>query len=119
MEDYGTMLPLKWLPALALLIGFGLAGTPTAQAGLIPAAVNVTNDGINFRFTFSVILPSDYTLKDGDYFTVYDFNGLVHGTNVQPAGWAYSTGPTGTTPPHIAPIDDAGLPNLTWTYHGP
>jgi hypothetical protein len=119
MEEYGTMFPRKWLLALALLGGLELAGAPTAQAGLIPAAVSITNDGGGFRFSYSVILPSDYTLKDGDYFTIYDFQGLVNGKNLQPAGWSLNSAMMGQTPPHIAPSDDPGLPNLTWTYHGP
>jgi len=106
-----------WLLALALG-GFALANASTAQAGLIPAAVNIANDGANFRFTYSIQLPSDYTLKAGDYFTIYDFKGFVGATNAQPAGWTFGSAMTGVTPPHIAPVDDAGLANLTWTYHG-
>src|SRR5262245_26632094 len=105
----------KWLLALALLVGLEQA----AQAGMIPAAVSVTPDGGNFRFTYSVVLPTDYTLKAGDYFTIYDFNGLVAGTNSQPANWTFSSPMTGPTPPHITPVDSASVENLTWMYTGP
>jgi hypothetical protein len=104
----------KWLLALAVVAGLG----QTARAGLIPAAVTVTPDGTNFRFTYSVVLPTDYTLKAGDYFTVYDFHGLVAGTNSQPSNWTFSSPMTGPTPPHILPTDSASVENLSWTYTG-
>jgi PEP-CTERM motif-containing protein len=109
----------KGFVALALLGGIGLTFEASAQAGMIPAAVNIANDGSNFRFTYSVVLPSDYTLKDGDYFTIYDFKGYAPGLNAQPAGWSLGSAMTGVTPPHLAPGDDPAIPNLTFTYHGP
>src|SRR5205823_15118383 len=60
-----------------------------------------------------------YTLNAGDYFTIYDFNGLVSGSNAQPADWTFSSPMTGPTPPHILPTDSASVENLSWTYTGP
>ena len=108
----------KWALKLVWLGGLVLALATPAQAGLIPAAVSVAPEAGNFRFTYSVILPSNYTLQAGDYFTIYDFHGLVGG-NQQPAGWTYSTANVGHTPPGILPVDDPSVPNLTWTYNGP
>ena len=101
-------------PGPGLVAGLG----QTALAGMIPAAVTVTPDGSNFRFTYSIVLPTDYTLKAGDYFTIYDFNGLVAGTNSQPADWKFSSPMTGPTPSHILPTDSATVENLTWQYTG-
>jgi hypothetical protein len=108
----------KWLLTLVWLGGLVLALATPAQAGLIPAAVTVTPDSGNYRFTYSVVLPSNYSLHSGDYFTIYDFHGLMGG-NQQPAGWTYSTTNVGSTPPGILPVDDPSVPNLTWTYGGP
>jgi hypothetical protein len=108
----------KWFLTLVCLGGFVLAVTTPVQAGLIPAAVSVTPDSGNFRFTYSVVLPSNYSLHSGDYFTIYDFHGLLGGSQ-QPAGWTYSTSNVGQTPPGILPVDDSSVPNLTWTYNGP
>src|SRR5262249_54767220 len=108
----------KWVSVFTLAAILGLVSAAQVQAGMIPAAVNIAGDGSNFRFTYNVILPSDYTLKDGDYFTIYDFKGLVPGSNQQPAGWSLGTSMTGLTPVHLAPTDDPSIPNLTFTYHG-
>jgi hypothetical protein len=90
-----------------------------AHAGLIPGAVTVTAGGGYYQFKYNVALPSDYKVKDGDFFTLYDFHGYVAGHNLQPAGWTFSTDMTGPNPPGIAPIDNNAVVNLTWTYHGP
>ncbi|MFL5340922.1 MAG: hypothetical protein ACJ8F7_12315 [Gemmataceae bacterium] len=103
--------------ALALLGGLGLV---PAHAGLIPSVVTATPDGANFRFTYAVVLPSDYRLKSGDFFTIYDFQGYVGGgTNAQPANWTFGIGTTGPNPPHISAPDNPGVVNLTWSYNGP
>src|SRR5260370_26744372 len=122
MEEYAPM-RTRWFLALALL---GLA--VPARAGLIPAAVNVAPDGANFRFTYTIVLPSDYKLKSGDYFTIYDFKGYVPASflwapgpsiDIHSSGWAQSAPMIGQTPPHVNPIDNHALPNLTFTYSGP
>jgi hypothetical protein len=61
------------------------------------------------------------TLESGDFFTILDFDGLVAGSNSQPANWTFSTSLTGQTPANLnlTSFDDAAVPNLTWTYTGP
>src|SRR4051794_30067381 len=90
---------------LAAAWGIVLASCAVGQAGLLPAGKNVATDGDNFRYTYGVILTSDCTLKTGDFFTVYDFQGFVPGTNVQPANFTFSIAKTGKTPPGTNPID--------------
>jgi hypothetical protein len=117
MEELDPMLrTINAFLALAAALFLGIAGP--AHAGMIPAAVAVTPAGSAFDYSYHVILPSDYAVKNGDFFTVYDFHGFVSGTNVQPAGWTFGSSLLGPNPPHIAPGDDATVPNLTWTYHG-
>jgi hypothetical protein len=95
-----------------------------AQAGLIPVRVSVLPDGGYYRFTYAIVLPSDSLLRPGDYFTIYDFDGLVPGSD-QVGGtpyasyWSFSSSNAGPTPPGVLPDDDPRIPNLTWTYHGP
>jgi hypothetical protein len=90
-----------------------------AAAGLIPGGVTVTPGGGYYEFKFDILLPTDYKVKNGDFFTIYDFNGYVAGHNTQPADWTFSRQPLGPNPPHIAPPDLANVINVTWTYHGP
>ncbi|HJZ90116.1 MAG TPA: hypothetical protein VKE40_04540 [Gemmataceae bacterium] len=97
----------------ALLLVTGEAG-----AGLLPIHVAITPEGNDFRYTYSVLLQSDAVLKPGDYFTIFDFAGLVSGTNNQPGSFTFSTDATGPVPTGVVPNDDPALPNLTWRYTG-
>jgi hypothetical protein len=108
---------------LAVVAAFGICSQ--AQAGLIPTNVTITPDGGNFRWTYAVVVTTDVHVQTGDFFTIYDFGGLVMGPGntlsnvVTPAGWAVSSNLTGTTPPGTTPGDNGSVPNLTFTYTGP
>lgn len=107
-------------PGQIALAGWLLfAVTGQIQAGLIPAAVTVTPDGGDFRYKYNIQLPSDYRVKSGDFFTIYDFHGYTGAPTVQPPGWTFSITPTGEFPPRILLPDDPTVPNMTWTYEGP
>ncbi len=109
---------------LALVATLGLCSN--AQAGLIPTNVTTTQqlDG-TFRWTYAVVVTTDVHVQSGDYFTIYDFGGLVFGPGhtlgniVTPAGWSVSSNMVGQTPPGTNPADSNTLPNLTFTYNGP
>jgi hypothetical protein len=64
-------------------------------------------------------------VQTGDYFTIYDFGGLVMGpgnslSNVfAPAGWSVTSSMLGQTPSGTTPVDSSSVPNLTFTYTGP
>lgn len=103
---------------LALTLAAALVGAATVQAGLIPAAVSISPAGTDFRYTYTIDLPSDYKLVQGDYFTIYDFQGHVPGMNSQPGDWAFSSSMVGSTPSRILANDDPKIPNLTWMYVG-
>jgi hypothetical protein len=108
----------SWKVAV-LLAGFaGLFATPNAHAGLIPTNVSVTPDGSNFRWTYAVVVTTDVKVNPGDFFTVYDFGGLVTGSIVAPADWTASVAKTGPTPAGTNPADDPAIDNLTFTYTG-
>ena len=106
---------LKSLFAAACLAG---AAAP-ATAGLLPVSVTVTPDAGNYRWTYSVVLPTDMQLQSGNFFTVYDFAGYVEGSEMAPEGWSVSTSNVGPTPDLLTPTDSAEITNLTWTYNGP
>ena len=89
-----------------------------AKAGLLPVHVGMTTEGDNHRYTYTVQLQSGSVLKAGDYFTIFDFAGMVGDTNTQPAGFKFSTVVTGPAPAHVHPNDDAMTANATWTYKG-
>jgi hypothetical protein len=104
-------------PLVACVVALAVA--PPARAGLLPVSVTIHPEEGNFRWTYAIVLPTDSQLRSGDYFTVYDFGGLVSGGNEQPAGWALTIQHSGPVYPGADPHDDAGIANLTWTYTGP
>ena len=105
----------RLLPALAC--GAALAGA-SAQAGLLPVSVSVTPEAGKFRWTYAIVLPTDSQLQTGNYFTIYDFKGLVPDSAVAPAGWEFTTRNVGPTPPLVEPVDDPDQPNLSFMYTG-
>src|SRR5438067_11076313 len=85
-------------------------GGSTAQAGLLPVSVTVTPEAGNFRWTYAVVLPTDMKLQAGDYFTVYDFGGLVSGSATAPDGWSVAVDKPNSTPARLNPQDDTSIP---------
>jgi hypothetical protein len=120
-----------WITRLfvAAAAAAGVAVVPTpAAAGLLPVSVSVQPEAGNFRWTYSVVLPSDMKLQAGDYFTIYDFGGYVEGSGSVSSPypdssatrfWSFSTSMVGPTPDRLNPQDNPEIPNLTWTYNGP
>jgi hypothetical protein len=103
----------------AILVGMWLAlGAVEVKAGLLPVNVNITPAGSNFNYTYSVVLTSDTVLKSGDFFTVYDFQGLAGGST-QPSGFTFSSSNVGPTPAGTLPTDNPTIANATWTWNGP
>ena len=129
---------MKTLMVIAALGAFALA-VPTAEAAITPTLVSVTPNG-DGTFTYNVDLAEDQNASnDGvfpvggsttptdpgtpsnlfqDYFTIYDFAGLVGGSNVQPAGWAFGENTVGPTPDTTTPADDPNLFNVFWVRTG-
>jgi hypothetical protein len=104
--------------AFILTVWMGFSAS-ICKAGLLPVNVTITADGDNFRYSYGVVLTSDSTLHTGDFFTVYDFTGMVGGSNLQPDGFTFSSSLVGATPAGTTPTDDPNIDNLTWAYTGP
>ena len=106
----------SWKLALATAI---LAGSSTAaQGGLLPLSATVVPDGENYRYTYGVMLTSNSTLNYGDQFVIYDFAGLIPGSNDQPTGFEFTTMNDGGHIGRTLPNDNPETPNLVWTYTG-
>jgi hypothetical protein len=103
---------------LGLAAVFAAAFGASAQAGLLPLSATVTPDGDNYRYTYGVMLTSNSTLLNGDSFVIYDFTGLLPGSNVQPAGFSFAAMNVGGNPGRTIPNDNPDMPNLVWTYTG-
>ena len=122
------MIRRNWISRLfAAAVAAAVTGS-TAAAGLLPVSVTVTPEAGNFRWTYSVVLPTDMKLQAGDYFTIYDFGSFVQGSmsvaSTSPDDtfaqyWKMTSTNMGPTPDRLNPQDDPNLPNLTWKYDGP
>jgi hypothetical protein len=126
------MIRRTWIARLFIVTaatGAAVAMTnKSANAGLLPVSVTVQPEAGNFRWTYSVVLPTNMQLQAGNYFTIYDFAGYQKGsasvTSASPDPsfsqfWTVSTSNLGPTPDRLNPQDDPNIANLTWTYNGP
>lgn len=118
-----TWITCLFTAAVAIVVSAG-----SADAGLLPVSVTVQPEAGNFRWTYSVVLPTDMKLQSGNYFTIYDFagyqsgSGAVSATSPDPSFaqyWALSTAAVGPTPNRLNPQDEPTIANLTFTYNGP
>ena len=118
------MIRRTWVARLLTAAVAAVAAAGTAGAGIIPASVTVTPEAGNFRWQYSIVLPTDMKLQAGDYFTIYDFGGLVAGsqfldpTNSSAGDWSMKTQKTGPVPPGLNPKDNPAIDNLVFEYHG-
>lgn len=95
-----------------------LLSVNVASANITPTLVSVTPSGSNFKWTYKVEVDAAQDVAPGNFFTIYDFDGFVSGSNTQPTDWLFSSANTGLTPPSVLPADSASSPNLTWTWNG-
>jgi hypothetical protein len=111
-----------WMTAAALTIAALAAPTP-ARAGLVPVAVSITPEAGMYRYTYAIVLPTDAVLRPNDYFTIYNFDGYVPGSEMASgspysADWTFSATGLGPTPAGTLPDDDPAILNLSWKYTG-
>jgi len=107
---------------LAGAVGMGLlAVNAPARADIIPQLEFTSPSPVPGRFlwAYDATLTAQQFLKSGDFFTVYDFAGLIPLSNSQPVNWVFSSANLGLTPGGLTVVDSPALPNLTWMYTGP
>jgi hypothetical protein len=112
---------LRSVKSLSLASAMGvslLAMVGSVRADIIPSLNSLTPSGSNFRWTYRANLTVDEKLKKNNFFTIYDFDGFIPGSNLQPANWVFSSALVGKTPSKVLPDDDPMVPNLTWKYTG-
>ena len=118
-----------------------MSAAPAAQAAITPTLIAVTPNGDGtFTYTYNVDLAEDQNaMNDGvfpvglsttptepgtpsnlfmDYFTIYDFAGLIAGSWTQPAGWQFAFAFVGPTPSSTTAADDPALLNIYWVRTG-
>jgi hypothetical protein len=100
----------------------GLAGfAPAAHAGILPIKFNggVEQSDGTYQYEYGVVLTSDSMLNPGDFFTLYDFAGYVPGSAVLPSDlFVMTINDKLKTPVGTVPVEDASIPDFTFTYVG-
>jgi hypothetical protein len=105
---------------LAGMVGVGLlaGGSRMARADILPGAGGPTVINLGgglFQYDYHPFVTETQRVETGDYFTIYDFPGLV--TALAPPNWDISIQNLGLTP-LVIPNDSAALPNVTFTRTG-
>ena len=122
------MIRRTWIARLFTAAAVAALSGGTASAGLLPVSVTVQPEAGNFRWTYSVVLPTDMKLQAGNYFTIYDFAGYKAGSGTVTSAspdpsysqyWTMTAAKLGPTPDRLNPQDDPTIENLTFTYTGP
>jgi hypothetical protein len=112
----------RWITAAVALAAI-TAPTP-ARAGLVPVAVSIIPEAGMYRYTYAIVLPTDSVMRPGDYFTIYDFEGFVPGSEMADGSpyspdWSFTAANLGRTPAGTTPGDNPAILNLSWEYTGP
>jgi hypothetical protein len=105
-----------------ILIGVMVAATygdiiPTLNPAA-PAFLGNSSGGPLFTWNYTANVTVDQSVTTGSFFTIYDFGNFLPLSNMQPAGWTFSSSLVGATPSLVTPTDNPALANLTWTYTG-
>lgn len=119
------MYRVRWsFPAVIALAGLGglsMSAREVKGAIIVDAVSAVQVPDPTFIYQFHVTLKETIPgerIAPNDFFTIYDLQGMIPGTNNQPPNWAASYRLVGITPVNVAPTDDPNLLNVTWTYFG-
>jgi hypothetical protein len=111
---------LKLRTPLGLLaVALALMSGGMAKADIIPVfnAADPSDNGC--VFSYNVEIPSNTKVFKGDYFTIYDFNGYVSGSEFAPADWSITVQNSGIdVPGQVGIFDDPNVENLTFIYTG-
>jgi hypothetical protein len=110
--------------AMALVLGVSPA------LGIQPMVEKITHEAdgtatYHFKIKIDETIPIEGQGKEPnpDFFTIFNFMGMVPGSEKQPPGWMFSTSTNGITPYRggrtvLSPVDIEGVPNMTWSPTG-
>lgn len=119
----------RHLLVFSLTLGLGTFISSLSFA-IQPTLVEVKpeSDG-TYTYVYKIKIDNTVLVKGGrdapnpDFFTIFNFAGMVPGSEKQPTGWTFSTSSNGVTPIRggrtvVSPVDVDGVPNLTWSRAG-
>lgn len=109
---------MRYSIALAVFAMWGLLLGSDARADIIPVFNAVTPLGGDTEFSYTVSIAAGSRVNKGDYFTIYDFDGYIAGSDFAPVDWSFSVQNIGITPAGQIVSDSPGIQNLTFTYTG-
>lgn len=114
-----------------ILLTFVMSSIFTGAAFAIQPSIESIRRESDGTSTYFFKIKIDETVKveggtappNPDFFTIFNFLGMVPGSEKQPAGWSFSTSTNGVSPIRggrviINPVDTPDIPNLTWSRSG-
>jgi hypothetical protein len=110
---------LKGMVATVVTIACLVVAGGARAESILSSGLTVTPSGPNFEWKYAITVSGDAAIKTGDFFVIIDFNGLVAGTNFEPAGWTFSTEAVSSpvvSDTGMATAPDSATLNLKWTY---
>jgi hypothetical protein len=108
------MIKTIYARAFLALVAMGVI----VHADIIPSFNSIVPSGGNFQINYTAVVTGDQRVEAGDFFTIYDFSGLVPNSAMMPPDWSFSSLLIGVTPSQTNPPDDPMILNLTFTYTG-
>jgi hypothetical protein len=119
---------LAWMGVAIAAMALGAGANPAL--GIQPTVERITQEA-DGTVTYHFAIKIDETIRvegqgkepNPDFFTIFNFTGMVPGSEKQPPGWTFSTATNGITPYRgartvLSAIDVEGIPNLTWSRTG-
>lgn len=104
----------SWAATAAIIFCAAIGGAQAKPANV--ELLSIAPENGLFRYFYALDLADTEGLSNGDYFTVYDFNGFAGGFQ-SPSDFTGSSSLFGPTPWNVIPVETA-VPNLTFTYTG-
>jgi len=127
---FGRLLVAAAVGGAGFLFGAGNAHANSIVVSNLPGGIVANGSGGN-TFDYSVSLTAANQLKSGDFFTIFDFEGLLSATvltNLTAGTWAFSSAMGGPAPASAPGSTQGALPgflgdssvveNITFTYTG-
>ena len=121
---------------LLLLGAIAMLPSMAARADIIPTNDSITGGPGAYTWSYFAQVTQDQTafaghapasqpvqhaeVNGGAFFTIYDFAGYIAGTCTSPTGWSCTVQNVGFTPDAVNPVappDNPGIVNLTWSYN--
>ena len=107
-----------------LTLAFVLTASIVSANTITVTPTPVVGGGNPYSWAYEVFLEGESQINNGDFFTIFDFDGFISGSQSANTGWTPQSNNVGLCPADApfpvlcAAADDPAIPNLTWVRTG-